>query len=373
MTLGAQRSATGRMQTGPQECGEEMVTGNERHRHCVERELSRTGHDASLERRAARPVRPVARCLPAWLCDDATAAFRTPGRSSTGPMTKDNAMARHEYSAPLTGDARIVERPDGTRLRTFCAGTGPKTVLLAHGYGFGAWEWNLVEPQLVERGFRVITFDQRGHQGSSIGSDGINSAAMASDYGAILEAYDVHDGILVGHSMGGFLSVAFLTETPGDAAKRLRGLILMATFAGGVSEKNPQNRLQIPMIRLGVLQRLLRFGPVATGFTKSLTGDAFEPAMTPALTKLFLGSDHQQLIPILRAMVDEKRYDLLGSIDLPTTVIIGTKDATTPPFHSRQLHEGITGSTFVSVEGMGHCLNWESPNTIVAEIEPLAD
>ena len=174
MTLGAQRSATGRMQTGPQECGEEMVTGNELHRHCIERELSQTGHDASLERRAARPVRPVARCLPAWLCDDATAASRTLGRSSTGPMTKDKAMARHEYSAPLTGDARIVERPDGTRLRTFCAGTGPKTVLLAHGYGFGAWEWNLVEPQLVERGFRVITFDQRGHQGSSIGSDGIN-------------------------------------------------------------------------------------------------------------------------------------------------------------------------------------------------------
>ncbi len=54
MTLGAQRSATGRMQTGPQECGEEMVTGNERHRHCVERELSRTGHDVSLERTVGR-------------------------------------------------------------------------------------------------------------------------------------------------------------------------------------------------------------------------------------------------------------------------------------------------------------------------------
>ena len=281
-------------------------------------------------------------------------------------------MARHDYTAPLTGEHRIVERSDGTLLHTFCAGSGPKTVLLEHGYGARARDWNLIEPALADRGFRVITFDQRGHGASTIGDDGIGTQAMASDYGAILEAYDVRDGILVGHSMGGFLSVAFLTETPGDASARLQGLVLMATFAGGVSEKNPQDRLQIPMIRTGILQRLLRFGPVATGFTKSLTGDAFEKAMTPAFTESFLGNDHRSLIPILQAMVDEKRYDLLGSIDLPTTVIIGTKDATTPPFHSQQLHAGITGSKFVSVEGMGHCLNWESPEVIVAEIEALA-
>ena len=57
---------------------------------------------------------------------------------------------------------------------------------------------------------RVVAFDQRGHGGSTIGSDGIGSRQMASDYGAVLEAYDVNNGVLVGHSMGGFLALAFL-------------------------------------------------------------------------------------------------------------------------------------------------------------------
>ena len=281
-------------------------------------------------------------------------------------------MIRPDYSAPLIGDERIIDRPDGTQLRTVAAGDGARTVLLAHGYGFGAEEWNLIAGDLVERGYRVITFDQRGHGHSTIGTDGIGSRQMASDYGAILEAYDVDDGILVGHSMGGFLAVTFLTETPGDAVERVGSLVLMATFAGDVSRKNPQNRLQIPMIRSGLMQRILRFGPIATGFAKSLTGDQFDSSMTAPMIDPFLANDHRALIPILEAMVDESRYDRLGEIDLPTTVVIGTKDRTTPPFHSDQLHAGIAGSKLVKVDGAGHCLNWESPDAIVAEITALA-
>ena len=64
-------------------------------------------------------------------------------------------MARHDYTAPLTGEHRIVERSDGTLLHTFCAGSGPKTVLLAHGFGCGnpVFEdaFELAEKSLGER------------------------------------------------------------------------------------------------------------------------------------------------------------------------------------------------------------------------------
>ena len=75
----------------------------------------------------------------------------------------------------------------------------------------------------VERGNRVIAFDQRGHGRSTLGSDGSGSAAMAGDYHAVLEHFDVRDGVLVGHSMGGFVAIRAVLDHP-DMTQRLRGL-----------------------------------------------------------------------------------------------------------------------------------------------------
>lgn len=281
-------------------------------------------------------------------------------------------MARYDYAAPFVGSERIVERPDGTELHTISKGEGTRTVVLAHGYGSSADAWSLVAGKLVDQGFRVIAFDQRGHGMSSIGSDGIGSSQMASDYAAILDSYEVDHGLLVGHSMGGFLALAFLLDDDSGASDRVGGLLLMATFAGDVNRKNAQNRFQIPLIKSGGLLRLLRARPVGQFFTKTLVGDGFEPEMANAFVADFLAHDHSKLVPILEAMVEEERYGRLGELDLPCTVVVGTKDKTTPPFHTADLHAGIAGSTLVSLPNMGHALNWEAPDRIAQEIEELA-
>ena len=54
-------------------------------------------------------------------------------------------------------------------IRAVVAGEGP-TVVLAHGYGVPLAEWNIVWEELLDRGHRVIAFDQRGHGRSTIGS-----------------------------------------------------------------------------------------------------------------------------------------------------------------------------------------------------------
>ncbi len=276
-----------------------------------------------------------------------------------------------DYSTPLEGRVRTVERSDGTKLYTVSLGGDGRTILLAHAYGFSADEWNLVGTALAERGFRVIAFDQRGHGRSTIGADGIGTEQMASDYGAILETYDATDAVLVGHSMGGFLATAFLVERT-EGADRVGGLVLMATFAGDINRKNPQNRLQIPLIKSGILVGLLRFGPIATLFARSLTGEGYQAAYADAFIDVFRSHDHRSLVPILEAFDEESRYDRLGEITIPTTIIVGTKDATTPPFHTADLHAGIAGSRLVEIPGKGHLPNWEAPDVIVEEVAQLA-
>ncbi|MFF7976188.1 alpha/beta fold hydrolase [Streptomyces sp. NPDC007905] len=267
------------------------------------------------------------------------------------------------------GEGVFLRRPDGTVLRAVVAGEGPP-VVLAHGYGVSLLEWNLVQDALVVRGHRVIVFDQRGHGGSTVGSDGIGSGPMARDYLAVLEHFDVQDGVLVGHSMGGFLAIRALLDHPG-VGRRLRGLVLFATWAGRIYDGAPCNRLQIPLLQAGILQRLARTRTGGILFGALQCGKRPSPGMIAVFLEVFLRQAHTPLLPIVRAFAREDRYPRLGEITVPTVVMVGTADRSTPPNHSRRLAAGIPGARLVTVPDAGHMINWEDPDALVEAVVSL--
>ncbi|MFK7933388.1 MAG: alpha/beta fold hydrolase, partial [Saprospiraceae bacterium] len=89
------------------------------------------------------------------------------------------------------------------------------------------------------------------------------------------------------------------------------------------------------------------------------------------ITEVFLEQDHSKLIPILEACGAESYYDQLSTITIPCAVVIGDKDATTPPFHTNGLVRNIPNATRIDVAGKGHCLNVEAPEEIIAAIQML--
>jgi pimeloyl-ACP methyl ester carboxylesterase len=276
-----------------------------------------------------------------------------------------------DYAAPVAGDQRTITAHDGGSIAAVSAGEGP-TVVFAHGFAVDRGEWNLVAAQLVESGHRIVAFDQRGHGATKPGSEGISTAAMARDYVTVLEAYDVRDGVLAMHSMGGFVGIRFLIDHADVARERLRGAFLLATFAGDVNRDNPQNKMQIPLIRTGILPFLVRTDIVGKPFARTIMGKKGNDEMGQAFLKMFRAQDFGPLLPILHAMVDENRYPQLGSIDLPVAIMVGTDDKTTPAFHTDELHAGIAGSTLERVQDVGHMIVWEEPETVVATIRRLA-
>ena len=179
---------------------------------------------------------------------------------------------KFQLSKPIEGKVGFVEMPDDTRIYTIASGSGKTTILLAHGYGFTNIEWNIIVEGLNRLNYRTIVFDQRGHGKSSIGNKGVSSSSMASDYKNLIEYFNLENCILVGHSMGGFLAMKFLLDNPSMQHKNIKSCVLMATFAGDVNRKNFQNRLQIPLIKSGVLQKLIKWKPIGNQFGKSLIG-----------------------------------------------------------------------------------------------------
>lgn len=268
------------------------------------------------------------------------------------------------------GEELTIERPDGTRLRAVHRGEGP-AVVLAHGYGASILEWNVIFDMLVAEGMRVVAFDQRGHGKSTIGAGGIGSSQMAGDYRAVLEHLDVRDGVLVGHSMGTFAGVVFLLDHAECAKERLRGTVLVSPTAGGLARGAPQTRIQVPLIRSGLMTRIVKSETYGPFFGASLMGDEKSPAAIEAFNYVFCAQDHLRLVPIMKALMEEDHYPRLGEIRAPVVVVCGEQDRTTPSWHARRLGAEIPGARNVWVPGKGHLLNWEAPEAVVEAVRSL--
>jgi non-heme chloroperoxidase len=80
-------------------------------------------------------------------------------------------------------------------------GSGQPVVLI-HGYPLSGRAWDKQVPVLLAAGHRVITYDRRGFGKSSQPTTGYDYDTFAADLHALMEALDLRDAVLVGHSMG---------------------------------------------------------------------------------------------------------------------------------------------------------------------------
>ncbi|MGH3301631.1 MAG: alpha/beta fold hydrolase [Streptosporangiaceae bacterium] len=80
-------------------------------------------------------------------------------------------------------------------------GSGPPVVLI-HGYPLSGRAWDKQVPVLIDDGHRVITYDRRGFGRSSQAAVGYDYDTFANDLHVLMESLDLHDVVLIGHSMG---------------------------------------------------------------------------------------------------------------------------------------------------------------------------
>lgn len=116
---------------------------------------------------------------------------------------------------------------DGTTLHLVeWASEGPRgTVLIVHGLGEHGDRYGHVAQWLSTRGFRVVSYDQRGH-GQSQGPRGVSPTpdALYEDLEIVIDAVRPPNGklIVLGHSMGGAIAARFVA----DERRPIDGLIL---------------------------------------------------------------------------------------------------------------------------------------------------
>ena len=95
-----------------------------------------------------------------------------------------------------------ITAKDGTEIYYKDWGEGP-VVTFSHGWPLNADAWDGQMLFLAQHGFRVVAHDRRGHGRSSQASSGNDMNGYAEDLAAVIEALDLRDATLVGHSTGG--------------------------------------------------------------------------------------------------------------------------------------------------------------------------
>src|ERR1700745_259617 len=126
---------------------------------------------------------------------------------------------------------------DGTTIYYKEWGKGP-VVTFSHGWPLSSDAWDGQMLFLAQQGFRVVAHDRRGHGRSSQASSGNDMDGYADDLAAVIEALDLRDAMLVGHSTGGGEVARYIGR---HGTKRVSKAVLVSAVPPLMvkTEKNP--------------------------------------------------------------------------------------------------------------------------------------
>ncbi|MCV2875311.1 3-oxoadipate enol-lactonase [Rhodobacteraceae bacterium XHP0102] len=241
---------------------------------------------------------------------------------------------------PINGVRHYVER------------YGPSdapALVLCHGLGCSTRLWDHVIPHLPD-GLQVIAYDQRGHGQSDVPDGPYAMGMLIRDAESLLDALGLKDTMFLGLSLGGMVA-------QGLAAKRLdliRALILSNTATKIGTREMWQAR--IATIAKGGMAAAAP-ALMERWFTRAFRAKgghaAFEEALkSVSLTGYLAGAE---------AISGSDFYTTTAALRLPTLVIAGAEDGSTPPDLMREMADLIHGARFELMRNAGHLPPIEAP------------
>jgi non-heme chloroperoxidase len=139
-------------------------------------------------------------------------------------------VAQHNHTPagtplPVIGDGvskvqfSSVSLKRGVRLRYAYKGDpAGKPVILLHGYGDSWFSYSPILP-LLDRKYRIYIPDQRGHGESDRPTGGYALRDFAADVVAFMDAMNIRQASIVGHSMGSFVAQHVAVRAPERVSK----------------------------------------------------------------------------------------------------------------------------------------------------------
>ncbi len=199
-----------------------------------------------------------------------------------------------------------------------------KAIALIHGFCENKDLWRDFETNL-SADYRVLSIDLPGHGDSGSGTRDLSIEEMARKVKELLEAIQVRECVMIGHSLGGYVTLAFAEKYP----ENLLGFGLFHSTAFADTEEKKRNRDR-------TIEFIEKHGMDA--FADSFVAPLFYPknrerlsAEIDQLKDVCRKMEVKTVVATTRAMRDRKdRIEVLRRTKLPVLFIIGREDNAVP-------------------------------------------
>jgi pimeloyl-ACP methyl ester carboxylesterase len=220
-------------------------------------------------------------------------------------------------------------------------GKGAPLILL-HGYPLDHHLWDEVLP-LLEDTFDVILPDLRGFGQSTTVDSTYTMDDYASDIAGLLDHLDLQKTAIVGHSMGGYVALAFARLFP-DRISGL-GLVSSQVLADPPDRKEGRYKSAAGVAENGI-------GSVVAAMTPKFTADENLQSFARAAMER---QPPAAYIGALRAMAERRdSTPLVSSLKVPVVIVHGESDALIPVDRAREVKTALPAAHLVEISGAGH-------------------
>jgi non-heme chloroperoxidase len=264
-----------------------------------------------------------------------------------------------------------ITTKDGTEIYYKDWGEGP-AVTFSHGWPLNADMWDGQMLFLVQNGFRTIALDRRGHGRSSQASTNNDMNGYADDLAALIEALDLKDVTLVGHSTGGGEVARYIGR---HGTKRVARAVLIAAVPP-LMLKSPANPEGLPIevfdgLRAGLVndrsQTYREFAPMFYGANRS--GAKVSQGVLDQFWLWSMQCGLKNAYESIKAFSETDFTEDLKKFDIPTLVLHGEDDQIVPVKNSAQKSARlIKGAKEIYYPGAPHGITATHQDQINAEL-----
>jgi pimeloyl-ACP methyl ester carboxylesterase len=249
-------------------------------------------------------------------------------------------------------------------------------VLLVHGVGADQATWQGIPRRLQEAGRAVLTIDLLGHGDSGAGGRDFGLSAHAALLRDLLDHLGVARVHLVGHSVGGGVSMQFAAESP----ERMSSLTLISSGGLGREVSVSLRAALLPgsSSSIGIITHRFVTNPMRQIIRffehRGLSNRDFNERTVDALERLQDGGRRTAFLETLRSVVglNGQRLTVMDHLEVldPQRLLIiwGDGDPMVPVIHGRTLHALLPGSRLVVIEGAGHEPYLDEPEIVIREV-----
>jgi pimeloyl-ACP methyl ester carboxylesterase len=261
-------------------------------------------------------------------------------------------------------DGSFIQLTDGVTHYELCGPENGCPVVLVHGVSGPYFIFDTTFEFLAKSGFRVLRYDLFGRGFSDRPRTEYNIHLFVRQLKELLDAFGFKPTNLVGLSMGGAISVAFIDQYPDYVT---RHVLIDPTGARSVALPAIFRALKLPVF--GELVFGL-FG--SAGMLKGVASDMFNPETVEhfqnqyKIQMKFKGFKRAILSTIRNGMLESfyETYIRVGALQKPTLLFWGRQDKTVSLEHSQSVKQAIPHAEFHAIENCGHIPHYEKPGVV---------